>query len=66
VAAISDGNCREERPKSDAVQCIVGHKLTAGLGQDLSDGRAKAGMIVGDDKSTRKSFHDERLSRLAI
>ena len=50
--------------------------LEGGLGKDLADAGAKPGMIVGDDeldaieasprKPMRKSFQDERLSRLAI
>ena len=50
--------------------------LKGGLGEDLADAGAKPGMVVGDDELdaieaapaqvSRKSFQDERLSRLAI
>ena len=50
--------------------------LEGGLGQDLADGGPEAGMVIGDDeldagkarrrRPKRKSFQEERLSRLAI
>jgi len=50
--------------------------LEGGLGQDLADGGPEAGMVIGDDeldagkarrrRPRRKSFQEERLSRLAI